>query len=85
LSQLAKLDLSEDASVKLQSSLNDILEMVGRIQSADTEQIAPLSNPLDAHQILRDDEVTEINQRDALLRNAPDTQDGLFLVPQVIE
>ncbi len=51
----------------------------------DTSAVAPMANPHDAHQRLRADEVTEINQRDKFQQIAPLTEAGLYLVPRVIE
>ena len=59
-------------------------QAMGR-QDIDTRAVAPLAHPFDAVQRLRADEVTEVDQRDYLQRNAPATQDGLYLVPKVIE
>ena len=55
------------------------------MQSVDTDNVTPLAHPLDSVQRLRDDEVTETNKRDELQKNAPETDQGLFLVPKVIE
>jgi aspartyl-tRNA(Asn)/glutamyl-tRNA(Gln) amidotransferase subunit C len=51
----------------------------------DSSGVAPLSNPLDATQRLRDDEVTETDQRDKFQKIAPDVEQGLYRVPKVIE
>jgi len=50
-----------------------------------TDHVLPMANPLDATQRLRDDEVTEPDQREHFLAIAPATEDGLYLVPRVIE
>jgi aspartyl-tRNA(Asn)/glutamyl-tRNA(Gln) amidotransferase subunit C len=55
------------------------------MQAIDTDGIAPLSHPFDAVQKLREDEVIETNRRDELQTLAPSSQDGLYLVPKVIE
>lgn len=65
--------------------INEILTMVEQLQAIDTTQVEPLANPLDATQQLRADEVTEIDRREELLEVAPLTENGLFLVPKVIE
>lgn len=85
LSNLAKLDIPADKANEITQGLNDILGMVEQIQAADTSTVEPLANPLDAAQVLRSDAVTESNQRDALTAIAPQTEEGLFLVPKVIE
>ena len=65
--------------------LGSVLELVDQLQAADTSGVDPMSHPLQATQRLRQDEVSELNQREALQTTAPDTEDGLFLVPKVIE
>ncbi|MEL0613392.1 Asp-tRNA(Asn)/Glu-tRNA(Gln) amidotransferase subunit GatC [Marinomonas arenicola] len=85
IAHLARLALTEEDAVQYQHSLSSVLSLVEQMQSVDTDGVAPLSNPLEMTQRLREDEVTEGNQRDAFLANAPQTEAGLFLVPQVIE
>lgn len=85
IAHLARLALTEEDATQYQHSLSSVLSLVEQMQSVDTDGVAPLSNPLEMTQRLREDEVTEANQRDAFLANAPQTEAGLFLVPQVIE
>ncbi|HEY9037063.1 MAG TPA: Asp-tRNA(Asn)/Glu-tRNA(Gln) amidotransferase subunit GatC [Pseudomonadales bacterium] len=85
VAELARIRVTEDEIPELTQRLGNILAMVDTLQAADTRDIAPLSNPLDATQRLRADAVTEPNQRDTLLALAPASDQGLFLVPRVIE
>ena len=85
VAELARIRVTEDEIPELTQRLGNILAMVDTLQAADTRDIAPLSNPLDATQRLRADAVTEPNQRSALLALAPASDQGLFLVPRVIE
>lgn len=85
VAKLARLKISEADMPDYLNSLNSILELVDKMQAVDTTDVEPLANPLDAVQRLRADIVTETNQREALQANAPSTEDGLFLVPKVIE
>ena len=62
-----------------------ILELVDQMQAVDTSDIEPMANPLDATQLLRADEVTEGNRRDAFQAIAPAVENGLYLVPKVID
>ena len=55
------------------------------MDAANVEDIEPMAHPQDAMQRLRKDEVTEINQREKLMENAPATENGLFLVPKVLD
>jgi aspartyl-tRNA(Asn)/glutamyl-tRNA(Gln) amidotransferase subunit C len=90
LARLAQLDLNEDQAGKTLDKLNGIFALVEQMRAVDTSGIEPLNHPIAAHQSglalrLRDDAVTEPNRRDEYLQVAPATQDGLFLVPKVIE
>ena len=85
LSELSRIAISDAAAENVASSISDILALVDQLQAADTEGVPPMAHPLDAVQRLRADEVTEINQREALQAMAPATEDGLYLVPRVIE
>ena len=76
ISDLARIDLSEESAKKL---------MVEQIQSVDTTGVAPMPHPFGGVQRLRPDDVTEHNRREENMQNAPDEMDGLFLVPKVIE
>ena len=66
-------------------NLTNILDLVEQMNATDTDGVEPMAHPLDAHQRLRADEVTEKNQREHFQKNAPEVESGLFLVPQVIE
>lgn len=82
---LARLDVSDDQASGFVNDLGRILEMVDQLQSVDTDDVAPLMHPLDATQRLRADEVTEEDQRERFQRSAPAVEDGLYLVPRVVE
>ncbi|GAB3372161.1 Asp-tRNA(Asn)/Glu-tRNA(Gln) amidotransferase subunit GatC [Spongiibacter taiwanensis] len=85
LARLARIDISENHSAELSQRIGDILSMVDTMQAVNTDNIEPMANPHDATQRLRPDLVTEENQRDRFQAIAPQTEDGLYLVPQVIE
>jgi len=85
IAHLARLSINDDDIPSYATNLSNILILVDQLNAADTNDILPMAHPLDAAQRLREDEVTETNQRDHLLKNAPKTTDGLFLVPKVIE
>jgi aspartyl-tRNA(Asn)/glutamyl-tRNA(Gln) amidotransferase subunit C len=82
---LARIAVTETNIAATTERLGNVLAMVDQLQAVDTTDIAPLAHPLDMVQRLRADVVTETNERELLLQNAPATQDGLFLVPKVIE
>ncbi|MCP8900201.1 Asp-tRNA(Asn)/Glu-tRNA(Gln) amidotransferase subunit GatC [Gilvimarinus xylanilyticus] len=85
LAELAKLEISTEAAGATADSISQVLELVDQLQAADTTGVAPMAHPLDAVQRLRADQVTEADQREALQAMAPATEDGLYLVPRVIE
>lgn len=85
IAYLARLSISEEQLNKLTGDLSNILTLVDQLQAVDTTNVAPMANPTDAVQVLRADEVTEVNEREALQAVAPAVENGLFLVPKVIE
>jgi len=85
IAHLARLQINAVETREVTRRIGDILVLIDQMQSIDTSDVTPLAHPFDAVQRLRADEVTEIDQRDYLQRNAPATQDGLYLVPRVIE
>lgn len=85
ISTLAKIRIEEDDVDELVDRLNDILAMVDQMQAVDTANVEPMANPLDASQRLRADQVTETDQREQFQAIAPQAEDGLYLVPKVIE
>jgi aspartyl-tRNA(Asn)/glutamyl-tRNA(Gln) amidotransferase subunit C len=85
IAQLARLRLSEADSLRYTSNLDNILKLVDTMNAINTEGIAPMSHPFDAVARERDDLVTEPNMCEALMAIAPESEMGLYLVPQVIE
>ena len=82
---LAQLELDPHEMKRLMAGMQKILDLAEQMQSIDTKGVEPVSNPLDATQQLRRDEVTEKNQRELYQSIAPATEDGLYLVPKVVE
>jgi aspartyl-tRNA(Asn)/glutamyl-tRNA(Gln) amidotransferase subunit C len=85
IAHLARLQLSEAEQQEAQNSINDILHMIDEMKAIDTNGVEPLAHASEASQRLREDLVTEQNQREILLALAPSTDRGLFLVPKVLE
>ncbi|MGB1952336.1 MAG: Asp-tRNA(Asn)/Glu-tRNA(Gln) amidotransferase subunit GatC [Marinobacter sp.] len=77
--------VDEEQVSALEKDLGNILDLVDQLAAADTANVEPLAHPLDAVQRLRADEVTETDQREAFQAIAPATENGLYLVPRVIE
>ena len=89
IANLARLELSPDESARLLVQTNDFFNIVEKMRAVDTTGITPLAHPLDTIQAmtlrLRDDVASEPNNREANQRTAPAVENGLFLVPKVIE
>jgi aspartyl-tRNA(Asn)/glutamyl-tRNA(Gln) amidotransferase subunit C len=85
IAQLARLELSPAETAAMQHEMNAILAMVDQMAAVDTAGVEPMAHPQEAAQRLREDAVTESDQREVFQRVAPATEDGLYLVPQVIE
>jgi aspartyl-tRNA(Asn)/glutamyl-tRNA(Gln) amidotransferase subunit C len=89
LARLARIALEGDEARDVAERLNRILSLVGEMQAVDTRGIEPMSHALDVVQRLRPDEVTEevtdTDRRELYQALAPAAQEGLYLVPKVIE
>jgi aspartyl-tRNA(Asn)/glutamyl-tRNA(Gln) amidotransferase subunit C len=85
IAHLARLHIGESETEEVATRITDILVLIDQMQSVDTEAVEPLAHPLDLVQRLRADVITEDNQRDRLQKLAPASEDGLYLVPKVLE
>ncbi len=85
LAHLARLELSESEALAMREQLNDIFAMVDSMSAVDTTGVAPMSHPQEVTQRLREDVVTETDERALFQSVAPAVEDGLYLVPKVIE
>ena len=89
IANLARLELSPNESERMLTQINGFFDLVEKMRSVDTAGLQPLAHPVACWQdvvlCLREDSVSELNQREANQRNAPAVEQGLFLVPKVIE
>ncbi len=85
IAHLARLATEEKELPGYVADLSNILKLVEQMDAADTSNVQPMAHPLDMVQRLRDDEVTEQNQRDHFQEIAPQVESGFYLVPKVIE
>jgi len=89
LAHLARLGLKPDERTRLCTQLNGFFNIVEKMRAVDTTALKPLAHPVDLMDTmalrLRDDVVSEPNQREANQQSAPAVESGLFLVPKVIE
>ncbi len=85
IANLARLQIEESDIPGYAKNLSNILDLVEQMDSVNTDEVTPMAHPLDAVQRLRADEVTEQDQREHFQQHAPKVEDGLYLVPKVIE
>ncbi len=82
---LSRLKIEDDKLEEKKEAFNKILNWVEQLNEVNTDGVEPLVSVNDSHLILRDDVVTEGNQSQAILKNAPQAQYGYFTVPKVVE
>ncbi|HJL79604.1 MAG: Asp-tRNA(Asn)/Glu-tRNA(Gln) amidotransferase subunit GatC [Gammaproteobacteria bacterium] len=85
LCNLSKLNLDEEEQSIFLSQMQSILEMIKELEGVDTGEIAPMAHPLQMSQRLREDEITEFNERDKYQKNTDFAEDGFYKVPKVID
>jgi len=85
IAHLARLAINEAEAEEYARSLSNILSLVARMGAVNTDHVQPMAHPQDMHQRLRADIVTEVDQRERFQAIAPQVEDGLYLVPKVIE
>jgi aspartyl-tRNA(Asn)/glutamyl-tRNA(Gln) amidotransferase subunit C len=85
IARLACLDVKDDDIESYATNLSNILDLVAQMDAVDTTGVTPMSHPFDAVQRLREDVVTDVDRREDFQAIAPATEDGLYLVPKVIE
>lgn len=85
IAHLARLSINDDDVSQYAHDLSSILDLVEQMNQVNTDGVEPMAHPMDAHQRLRPDEVSETNLRDKYQAIAPDVDHGLYRVPKVIE
>ena len=85
IARLARLSIADEEVSKYATELSNILELVEQMEAADTEGVEPMTHPFDASLRLREDAVTQGNQREKFQALAPESEQGLYLVPKVID
>ena len=85
IARLARIEVGEGDIEALRAELNGILGLIDQMRSVDTAGIEPMSHPQAEAQRLREDRVSEPDQRDRFQAVAPSVEDGLYLVPKVID
>lgn len=82
---LARLELSEEEIERFAHELGDILDYVAKLEELDTSDVPPTSHSLPLANVMRDDVLRPSLAKDEALANAPETENGCFKVPQVIQ
>lgn len=85
VARLARLAMTGEEIETARTQLNGIFDLIAEMQAVDTSGVEPMSHSQDLTQRLRLDTVTEANQREAYQAIAPQVEQGLYLVPKVIE
>ena len=85
LARLARIAIQPEESGAVLDRLNRVLELIEQMRRVDTQGVEPMAHALDIVQRLRPDEVRDANQREAYQSVAPAVDEGLYLVPKVIE
>jgi aspartyl-tRNA(Asn)/glutamyl-tRNA(Gln) amidotransferase subunit C len=85
IAHLARLGIDEQQIESYAKDLSNMLDLMTQMGQTNTDGVTPMAHPLDQMQRLRDDAVTEIDQRDHFQAIAPQTDAGLYLVPKVID
>lgn len=85
VAHLARLSIHSKDEESYSQALSNILNLMDEMQSIDTQGVLPMVHPMDALQRLRSDQVTETDQHAYLQKLAPATENGLYLVPRVVE
>ena len=85
IANLARIKVPNDKLDHLAVELSSILDWVEQLNSVNTENVEPLASVVDVTLPLREDEVTDGNYRDKVLANGPETEDGYYAVPKVVD
>jgi aspartyl-tRNA(Asn)/glutamyl-tRNA(Gln) amidotransferase subunit C len=85
VARLARLAMTETEIESARAQLSGIFDLIAEMQAVDTTDIVPMSHAQDVSQRLREDKITETDQRALFQAIAPQVEAGLYLVPQVIE
>lgn len=82
---LAKLELSGEEKEQAKTDMESMLDYVDKLNELDTDGVEPMSHVFPVHNVFREDVVTNENDREEILKNAPEKKDGAFMVPKTVE
>ena len=82
---LAKLELSEEEKEQAKKDMGSMLDYIDKLDELDTTGVEPMSHVFPVHNVFREDVVTNKDDRENILKNAPEEKDGMFVVPRTFE
>jgi aspartyl-tRNA(Asn)/glutamyl-tRNA(Gln) amidotransferase subunit C len=82
---LARLDIDQSKSGKIQKDLERIIDLIGELQRINTSDVEPLYSPLEMKAFMHEDIESSDNKKERFLENAPASNENYFLVPRVVE
>jgi len=85
LARLARLKINDETVEQTTRSISEVLTLIDQLQNVKTDSVSAMAHPLDAVQELRPDHVSETNERNKFQAIAPSVENGLYLVPKVID
>jgi aspartyl-tRNA(Asn)/glutamyl-tRNA(Gln) amidotransferase subunit C len=85
ISKLARISVTNEETDRLEKDLNSILKFVEQLKELNTDKIAPIASVSDQHLTMNKDEIIKINEKEEILKNAPEKNSNYYIVPKVIE
>ena len=85
VAKLARLELTEEEKEKFTNQLGDILEYINQLNEVNTENVEPMAHPLPIVNVMREDKIEKYDNLEAMLKNAPEEEDGYYKVPKISE
>ena len=85
ISKLARISVTNEETDRLEKDLNSILKFVEQLKELNTDKIAPIASVSDQHLTMNKDEIIKINEKEEILKNAPEKNFNYYIVPKVIE
>ena len=85
ISKLARISVTNDETDRLEKDLNSILKFVEQLKELNTDKITPIASVSDQVLTMNKDEIKKINEKEEILKNAPEKNSNYYIVPKVIE
>ena len=85
VSSLARLDLNSEEKTKIKGEIEKIIDYMDVLNTLDTSDVEPMSHVFPINNVFREDVVTNGDDREEILSNAPESKDGAFVVPKTFD